>query len=318
MTPGQAGAPAFSRGAVQPAVGVAVISDVNVMAGDFQDIRVNSWFTTIERELARSLALSVTYQGNRASNLPLSRNVNLSAAGTLPDGRPRYSTTNRPDPRYGNIFVAESIGDQRYDGLVTVLTKRFSKGTSFQLSHHVSKSRGLSFVNDFTGFGIFTSPSDPVNPEIDRGPSDFDMRQRFSATLLAETQTGLTGSLGALINGWQLSSRIIASDGFRFDATTGQDGNGDTIFNDRPTGQSYNTFEHPAYVTVDMRFARLLGLGGTRQVELIVEGFNLFNRLNGTGVNRTWGPNETANANFNTLTGAETARQFQLAARFSF
>ena len=131
------------------------------MADDYQDIRVTSWFGTFERELARSLGLAVTYQGNRADNLPMALNVNLAQDGTLPDGRPRYSTANRPNPRFGNIFVSQSIGDQRYDGLVTVVTKRFSKGTSFQLSHHLSKSRGLSFVNDFTGFGVFTSPSDP-------------------------------------------------------------------------------------------------------------------------------------------------------------
>jgi hypothetical protein len=309
VTPDQPGAPAFSRGKVPPPTGVAVISDVNVMADDYQDIRVTSWFGTFERELARSLGLAVTYQGNRADNLPMALNVNLAQNGTLPDGRPRYSTANRPNPRFGNIFVSQSIGDQRYDGLVTVVTKRFSKGTSFQLSHHVSKSRGLSYVNDFTGFGVFTSPSDPINPEIDRGPSDFDMRQRFSATILAESNVpGLKGALGALVNGWQISSRIIASDGFRFNATTGQDGNGDTIFNDRPVGQTYNSFELPAYVTVDMRFARMVGLGGGRKVELIVEAFNLANRLNPTNVNRTWGPNETPNANFNTVTGAETAR----------
>lgn len=318
VTPDQAGAPAFSRGKVAPASGVAVISDVNVMAGDFQDIRVNSWFTTLERELASNMALSVTYQGNTANNLPLSLNVNLADAGTLPDGRRRYSTTNRPDRRYGNIFVAQSIGDQRYDGLVTVLTRRFSKGLSFQLSHHLSKSRGMAFVNDFTGFGIFTSPSDPVSPEVDRGPSDFDMRQRFSATILAESNTALRGALGAVVNNWQVSSRIIASDGFRFNAVTGQDNNGDTIFNDRPAGQTYNAYENPAYVTFDVRFARFFPIARTNKVEFIVEGFNLFNRLNGTGVNRTWGPNDAPNANFNTLTGAETARQFQVAARFSF
>ena len=83
-------------------------------------------------------------------------------------------------------------------------------------------------------------------------------------------------------------------------------------------GQSYNAFENPAYVTVDMRLSRFLSLGRQRKVEVMVEAFNLLNRLNGTGVNRTWGPNDTPNANFNTLTGAETARQFQLATRLSF
>lgn len=318
VTPTTAGSPQFTRGEVTPPSGVAVASDVRVMADDYQDIRVNSWFATVERELARSLALSVTYQGNQARNLPLALNTNLADAGTLPDGRRRYSSSNRPDPRYGNIFVSESIGEQDYNGLVTVLTKRFTQGTSFQLSHHLSKSTGVSFVNDFTGFGVFTSPSDPLNPDVDRGPSDFDMRQRFSATLVAETSTALSGALGALVNGWQLSSRIIASDGFRFNATTGQDNNGDTVFNDRPEGQTYNSFVLPAYVTVDMRLARMVALGQSRKVELILEAFNLANRLNPTNVNRTWGATAAANANFNTATGAETARQFQLAARFSF
>ncbi len=195
VTPTTAGAPAFSRGKVTPPSGIAVISDVRVMAEDFEDVRVTSWFTTFERELARDLGLSVTYQGNQARNLPLALNVNLADAGTLPDGRRRWSTQNRPDPRYGNIFVSTSIGEQDYNGLVTVLTKRYSKGTSFQLSHHLSKADGAAFVNDFTGFGVFTSPSDPLNPEVDRGPSDFDMRQRFTATLVVEPRLpGLKGA----------------------------------------------------------------------------------------------------------------------------
>lgn len=319
VTPNTPGAPAFTRGKVPAPRDVGVISDVRAMAEDFEDVRVTSWFATVERELARSLGLSVTYQGNQARNLPLALNVNLAPAGTSPDGQPRWSTTGRPDPRYGNIFVSTSIGEQTYHGLVTVLSKRFSRGTSFQLSHHWSKADGAAFVNDFTGFGVFTSPSNPLDPEVDRGPSDFDMRQRFSATVLVEPRmAGLRGAASALLNGWQISSRIIASDGFRFNATTGQDGNGDTVFNDRPAGQTYNSFTLPGYVTFDVRFARLLNVGANRKIELIAEGFNLANRLNPTNVNRTWGPNATANATFNTPTGAETARQFQLAARFSF
>jgi hypothetical protein len=319
VTPTQAGAPVFSRGQVAPPRGVAVTSDVRALAEDFEDIRVTSWYTTVERELLPSLAASVTYQGNQARNLPVSLNVNLSQAGTLPDGRRLWSTQNRPDPRYGNIFVSSSIGEQDYHGLVTMLTKRLSQGYSFQVSHHWSKASGQAFVDDFTGFGVFTSASDPLDISVDDGPSDFDMRQRLTLTAVAEPRVpGLSGVADALVNGWQLSSRLIASDGFAFTATTGQDTNGDTVFNDRPSGQGRNAYVLPGYLTFDLRLARVLALGGGRKAELIGEAFNLTNRENITNVNRTWGPNAAANATFNAPTAAEGSRQFQLALRFSF
>jgi hypothetical protein len=318
VTPSTVGAPAFSRTKVAPPTGVSVISDVRVMDDRFEDVQVLSWFATVEHELARDLALSVTYQGNKASHLPLALNVNLSPAGVAADGRRLWSTQNRPDPRYGNIFVSTPIGEQHYDGLVAVLNKRYSAGHSFQLSYHLSHANGTAFVNDFTGFGVFTSPSDPLDHQVDRGPSDFDMRNRFSATLVYQPNLQLGSAAGRLLNNWSLSSRVIVSDGFRFSGTTGQDTNGDTVFNDRPSGQSYNSYELPGYVTIDLRLERALMIGGAKKLELIVEGFNLANRLNPTNVNRTWGPNATPNTTFATPTGAETARQFQLAARFSF
>jgi hypothetical protein len=318
VTPTTPGAPAFTRGKVQPPTGVSVVSDVRAMAADFEDLQVASWFGTWDQELFADTALSLTYQGNKTSNLPVALNTNLREVGVLPDGRRQWSTANRPDPRFGNIFVSSSVGEQRYDGLVATLTKRYSHGYSVQLSYHLSKTRGTAFVNDFTGFGVFTSPSDPLNLSVDDGPSDFDMRNRFSATAVWQPEfKGLGGAAATALNGWKFSTRIIASDGFRFNATTGQDTNGDTVFNDRPAGQGYNSFELPAYVTADLRLDRSITIGG-RSLELIAEGFNLTNRLNPTNVNRTWGPNATANANFNTPTAAETARQFQLAVRFSF
>lgn len=318
VSPTQPGAPAFTLNEVPTVSGAGVISDVRYMAEDFEDVRVDSWFTTLERELPGGLSAALTYQGNRASHLPVALNENLRQVGVLADGRRQWSSVDRPDSRYGNIFRSTSIGEQRYDGVVAVVTKRFSRGHSYQLSYHGSRANGTAFVNDFTGFGIFTSPSDPLDPSVDEGPSDFDMTHRFSATAVVAPRLPVDGVTGTLLNGWQASSRVIASSGFRFNATTGQDGNGDTVFNDRPAGLGYNAFTLPGYFTLDLRLARQLALGGTRRAEIIVEGFNLTNRLNPTNVNRVWGPNATANANFATVTAAETARQFQLAFRVSF
>lgn len=319
VTPATPGAPAFTRNKVTQPAGVSVISDVRVFNSEFDDVTTHNFYFTGEQELMRDLSLSVTYQGTRGRNLPVAFNTNLAQAGTLPDGRRRWTSTGRPDPRFGNIFVSNSIGEQDYHGMIAMLTKRFSRGFSFQASYHLSKTNGAAFADDFTGFGIFTSPSDPLDLSVDRGRGDFDMRNRFTLTGVAETKFArLSGLAAAVINNWQLSSRVILSDGFAFNATTGADTNGDSIFNDRPSGVAYNAYTLPGYATLDLRLSRILPLGEKMRLELIGEGFNLTNRLNPTGVNRVFGPNATPNANFNNVTSAETARQFQLAARFSF
>ncbi len=319
VTPTTAGAPAFTRNRVAPPTGIAVVSDVRVFDSEFDDVTVHNFYLTGEQQILNSLALAVTYQGTRGRKLPVAFNTNLRQNGALADGRRLWATTNRPDPRYGNVFVSRSVGEQDYHGLITTLTKRFAQGFSFQAAYHLSETKGTAFADDFTGFGIFTSPSDPLTNEQDRGPGDFDMRHRFTLTGVVEPRfKGLSGAAAAVLNGWQMSSRVILSSGYAFNATTGQDANGDTIFNDRPAGISYNAYSLPSYQTLDLRLSRIIRLGESRRLELIGESFNLTNRLNPTNVVRVFGPNAAPNANFNTVTQAETARQFQLAVRFSF
>ena len=319
VAPGDPGAPPFTRDRVPVVPGARVLSDVRVLAPSFDDIKVINYFLTAEREIARDWALSWTYQGTRSRNLPYAINTNLASAGALPDGRPRYATTPRPVSGYGNIFESRSEGFQNYHGMVAVLTRRFAKGFYVQASHHLSSTKGVAFADDFTGFGIFTSGSDPLSVSRDRGPGDFDMRNRFTLTAVWDVRfASLTGAARGLVNGWQVSSRTIASQGYAFNATTGRDDNGDTVINDRPAGIRYNDFKLPGYGTVDIRLTRNLRWRERYNIELIGEVFNSANRLNPTGVNRVWGLNAAPNASFRAVTAAENQRQFQLAARFSF
>jgi len=188
-----------------------------------------------------------------------------------------------------------------------------------QFAYHTSKVEGVAFANDFTGFGIFTSPSDPRTAVQDKGPGDFDMRHRITFTGVWEPRLkNLKGTPNAILNGWNLSTRVIGQTGFSFNATTGRDENGDTIFNDRPANIGYNAFKEPEYATVDFRLARTIRIRERNSFELMGEVFNVANRLNPTGINRVFGFNPTPNANFRSVTSAENARQFQLALRYSF
>ena len=320
VLPTDPGAPAFTRGRVNPLSGVRrPVTDVRALDSRFEDVTTYNLFATFERELVRDLGISVTYQYTGGRFLPVALNRNIRAAGSLPNGRPLYTTANRPDPRFGNIFISESTGTSNYNGLLFVLTKRYSKGIALQASYQYSKSRGFAFADDFTGFGIFTSPSDPFTRSFDGGPGDFDMTHRFLLTSSWEPRlNGLNPLARTIVNGWALSSRVILQTGFSFNATTGRDDNADTVLNDRPSGVAYNAYKLPGYYTFDFRLTRNFEMFERHNLELIAESFNVANRVNVTNVNRVFGINPVANANFNTATQAENARQFQLAIRWSF
>jgi len=66
-----------------------------------------------------------------------------------------------------------------------------------------------------------------------------------------------------------------------------------------------------------MRVARSIALGATR-LELLLEGFNLFNRANVVNVNNTIGNGLTPSPAFKQVTAVGDMRQFQLGARWSF
>lgn len=320
VLPTDPGAPAFTRGRVNPLSGVRrPVTDVRALDTRFEDVTTYNLFATVERQLVRDLGIAVTYQYSGGRFLPVALNRNLRVAGALPNGQALYATTNRPDPRFGNIFISESTGTNNYNGLLLVLTKRYSRGYTVQASYQYSKSRGFAFVDDFTGFGIFTSPSDPRTRSLDGGPGDFDMTHRFLLTGSWEPRINTQSAAArAILNGWALSSRMILQSGFSFNATTGRDDNGDTVLNDRPAGVAYNAYKLPGYYTVDLRLTRNFKLFERQNIEVIAETFNAANRVNVTNVNRVFGINLTPNANFNTPIQAENQRQFQLAIRWSF
>ena len=199
-------------------------------------------------------------------------NVNLTPAGTLPDGR-RAVVDARTVPIRA---TATSSCRRRSASSATTawsrsLTKRFSEGNSFQLSYHLSKAQRHRLRQRLHRLRhLHLAVRSARHPTVDRGPSDFDMRNRFSATLRRTSRRWRRTAWPARCSTTGSCRRaLIASDGFRFNATTGQDGNGDTIFNDRPVGQGYNRFELPGYVTLDLRLDRSIPIGAGRRLELI-------------------------------------------------
>ncbi len=319
VTPNQAGAPAFTLGPVPTTGGTALLpSDLNVFDANFQDPMVHSYFVTVERQLTEGQSLAVSYFGNRAKDLPYALPSNLAVVGTAPNGGPQYGgTANRPNPAFGSIYTSNSHGYQNYNGFLAVLTQRARGGLSFQVAYQYQSVHGVSYVNS-SNFGITATPSNPSNPSQDYGLGDASQPHRFTLSAVYNSHVHLDQPVvNALANGWSVTSKLVAQSGLPFSPTTGQDNNGDLVFNDRPVGIGYNSYRLPAYVEADFRLARDFRIHDRSTIQFIAEVFNAPNRLNITNVNKTYGPNNTPNATFNTATSAETARQFQLGIRFT-
>ena len=83
-----------------------------------------------------------------------------------------------------------------------------------------------------------------------------------------------------------------------------------------------NSLRGPGYSRVDLSFQKVVGTGGTSNVELRVDVFNLFNRVNFGSPNRTVyaarSDVESPLVTAGLITSADAGRQAQLSVRFSF
>jgi hypothetical protein len=93
------------------------------------------------------------------------------------------------------------------------------------------------------------------------------------------------------LSGFQLSPVIRYNSGHPFNLLAGTDVNGDRhSTNDRPVGAARNTGLGPDFTAFDMRITRRIKMGERANLQLLVEGFNLFNRTNFASVNNVVGP----------------------------
>lgn len=214
----------------------------------------------VEREVIKKTTLAVEYQHLGGSHLLRSRNVNAPGLGNI-----------RPDSSYLAIHQVESSAAMKSDALTVTLRGSWKKWLSGMAQYVVSKTE------DNTS-GLFEFPANSFDARTEWGRSDFDQRHRFNTAAMLD-----------LKDGFRFGTFISIASGSPYNITTGRDDNGDSIVNDRPVGLGRNTGFGPGLARVDLRFTKLLkaprlldrGRKHTsRNAELSIDAFNLFNRTN--------------------------------------
>jgi hypothetical protein len=261
---------------------------------------------------------------------PAVLNSVLTATGAL--ARPGFVTT------FGDINAQVSDGNSVYHAGTFDVKRRFANNFQFLGSYTWSHS-----IDDSSDLQTLLLPQDVTRLDLERADSLFDQRHRFVFSGVLASPGGWRGA-----GGWRsfFADFVVApifeiSSGRPFNILTGQDTNNDlSSSTDRPSVAADGTLFVPApfqsgslgrnaglthsYSSLDMRVARNIRFGERFRLEVIAEGFNLFNRFNEAAasprfedVNAT---NERAgNGRYRSRsTAAFDPRQFQFGLKLNF
>jgi hypothetical protein len=314
---GQAGAPVWP--AVLPAFPSGVLVSISTINPDVQNQYNRQAALQVERAVGTWLSAQAGYSYVRGHGILMSRNVNVPTLTAAQAAALGVANLGRPNPAYGNISQYDALGDAWFNGLTLALETRRAPWGGVRVSYTLSKSE------DDAGNAFFQTPQIQNDILADKGPSDNDQRHRLvvSGTVGDGSSAALRHAFGGMQIGWVYSYGTALP----FNIVTGADNNNDTTVNDRPDGIGRNAGRLPCFgdltqtcgsATLDMRLSRTLSFSSTNRLDLIVEGFNLFNRANVVNVNNTIGNGATPSATFRQVTAVGDMRQLQLGVRWSF
>jgi hypothetical protein len=267
-----------------------ITQDITTVSPDFATLYSGNANVSVSRELAPDLAVTATYLFTRGNRLPVYRNINLIPSGrTLADGRPIFGSS-RVYPAFGNILVAESVGQSIYNGLNLTLTKRFSGGlemfATYNWSHAIDDAPEQNNIDSSTQV-----LSDPTNRRRDRGNSLTDRRHAFNGNLVyMPTVTSGSRLVRALVNGNVFALMATVQSGDVFNIGSNLILNGDSSIPaslQRPLFVGRNTLRAPRTAELNVRYMRAFPLRESLRLEFIAESTNIFNRTNVVGLNST-------------------------------
>ncbi len=135
----------------------------------------------IQRRLGHDFSLELDYQGSAGHKLGLFVDQNQPTV-TVVDPKVRGNqfpnVQTYPYPTFGSVGTGNSLGNSIYNGGVLIFKYQSRKGYFIQSSYTVGKSIDTNSAY-FGSAGESSSPANPRQINLERGPSSFDTRQRF-------------------------------------------------------------------------------------------------------------------------------------------
>jgi hypothetical protein len=211
---------------------------------DLETARSLQWFIGYQRELGRGFAISANYVGTRGEDLYIREDWNRFT-GDICGATSCDFFENRLAPGWGQTFIISNGGTSDYQGVNLQVRREHRGGFSFTANYtlgEVEDEVTEGGLGDYFNVGtpLYTGTMDVQNRGLDKGPSDFDVRNRFAFTGLWDIPGPKDGAAGALLGGWQLNAVAAYQTGRPFNVYCtlfwfqGCDWNMDGTRNDRP------------------------------------------------------------------------------------
>jgi hypothetical protein len=357
---------------VTPSVIFPNAGDFTVNPFDLPTPNTYSWNVSVQRQIGTWLA-SVTYIGSRVmhlyDNVPLNYAQIVGPPSATCPGNAAPATcsgTGNTQARrvlsllnptqgqlIGNLTTWDPSGTQTYNGLLSSIQKRFSKG--FSMNANWTWSHCITTAQAITSAAA-TTVTAPGNPQFDRGNCDVDRRHIVNITAVAQTPRFANTALRWAASNWQIAAIYKFTSGQPFNVLDGTDRQLTGIASQRPnvvgnpyTGQNgpraqylnpaafqaqplgtvgnvgYNSIVGPTYWDIDLALSRQFPITERQRIEIRADAFNFTNSfvsaISVAGVNGLTIPS-TFNAinagQFGQIVNSQPARQNQFAMKYMF
>jgi len=303
---------------------------------------LQQWNVSTEGTLGKRGTFTLSYVGSAGSRMIRERDLNQPLLS--PTGNQDNLQARRPYPQYSSIFDVETEGASNFNALEAHFTGHVAPGVSLWGAYTFSHS-----IDDASAFlGDTADPNFPQNSHnlrAERGPSSFDMRQRFVTAFVLALPHG---------NRWTRNTEfqgiVTAESGQPFTPTLSQGNDNSNTGNsgqqagsDRPNVKGTTHLSHPGpaewfntaafsvapantygnagrnsllgpgYSSFDISLLRRFTLPERATLTLEAQSFNLLNRPNFSL------PSPFADQpSFGIISSASDPRELQFAARVSF
>ncbi|MEW6364520.1 MAG: TonB-dependent receptor [Acidobacteriota bacterium] len=227
------------------------------------------------------------------------------------------ATHTRPNTSYDQINTYTNDGHSSYKAVTFSMNGAVARKHTITGFLTVADKKNIS--DDFSPEFPYGYPSDPADMEAEYGRARSDERWHFVATAILQLP-------------WTITVAPIAEygSGMPWNPRLGYDYNGDGKNSDRAPGVKRNSEDGPSFKQFSLRVTKAVSFGDRARIDVIVEGFNLFNNVN-YDVNSVdsamylRGPTITnptiayvPNPNFGNYSATLRAREIQLGFKLTF